>query len=392
MKNLKWHRFVFKVLRSPVRAFLRRKLNMEWVMAEPQKRPFILLANHNTDFDPLLVAAGFHEHMYFVASDHILRWKFAGKLVKFFFAPIARVKATTEARTVMDVIKTVRSGVNVCIFAEGIRSFNGETNEILPSTGKLIKQSGAALITYKLEGGYFTTPLWGSGVRKGRMRGYIEHVYEPEKLKEMSADEINEAIRKDLYLNEYELQKKDPVQYVGKNPAQHLEYALYACPACRGIGRLKSRGELFECECGLKVKYSFYGFFEGADGTTPPFETVLDWDRWQTNFMKQQFSEYRLLSASIPLFSDDGQSLYRFDRCGNTLHMTDGSLSMYNDRLEVRSVDGVTVFPLKDISAMTIHGGNVLIFSTVDGGHYEIRNEKPRSARKYVLSYKLLRS
>lgn len=389
MKHLKWHRFVMWLLRAPVRLFLRLRLNMRWVMAERQSRPFILLANHNTDFDPLLVAVGFHEHMYFVASDHILRWKFAGKLLKFFFAPIARMKATTESRTVMDVIKTVRAGVNVCIFAEGVRSFNGETCKILPSTGKLAKHSGAALITYRLEGGYFTTPLWGHGIRRGRMRGYIQNIYEPEQLAKMSDDEVNAAIKEDLYLDEYSVQRKDPVRFRGKNIAEHLEYALYACPVCESIGRLKSGGDTFCCECGLAVRYNEYGFFEGFNGEKPPFETVLDWDRWQTRFMQEFLENTRETPDSEPLFYDDGQSLFRVDRCGDNTPEGAGRLSMYRDRMEI---SGGSVFPLKDITNMAIHGGKVLIFSTVDGSHYEVKNTEPRSARKYLLAYRLLRS
>jgi hypothetical protein len=326
--------------------------------------------------------------MYFVASDHILRWKFAGKLLKFFFAPIARLKASTESRTVMDIIKAVKAGANVCIFAEGVRSFNGETGEILSSTGKLAKHSGAALITYRLEGGYFTTPLWGHGIRRGRMRGYVKNIYEPEQLARMSAEEVNAAIRDDLYLDEFELQRKDPVRYRGKDVAEHLEYALYACPVCGKIGRMKSSGDVFGCECGFSVRYNEYGFFEGADGSKPPFETVLEWDRWQTRFMEEFTAKARANPPSEPLFSDDGQSLYRFDRCGESEHTGTGRLSMYQGRMELQE----TVFPIESITNMAIHGGKVLIFSTVEGSHYEIKSEDPRSARKYLLVYQLLRS
>jgi 1-acyl-sn-glycerol-3-phosphate acyltransferase len=386
MKHLKAHRFIYSVLRPLVKIFLRFRFNMEWAAAERQKGPYILLANHNTDYDPLLVAAGLHEHMYFVASDHILRWKFAGKLLKIFFAPIARLKASTEARTVMDVINAVRDGANVCIFAEGIRSFNGETGEILSSTGKLVKRSGASLITYRIEGGYFTTPLWGHGIRRGRMRGYVKNIYGPEQLAKMSPDEVNRAIRDDLYVDEFALQRKDPVRYRGKNIAEHLEYALYACPACRRIGRMKSSGDVFGCECGFSVRYSEYGFFEGADGSIPPFENVLDWDRWQDSYMEEFIESIRAKPSSEPLFSDGGQSLFRFDRCGENKFEESGKLTMYRDRMELSG----TSFALTGITNMTIHGGKVLIFSTLDGSHYEIKNEEPRSARKYLLAYRLL--
>jgi hypothetical protein len=104
--------------------------------------------------------------------------------------------------------------------------------------------------------------------------------------------------------------------------------------------------------------------------------------------MEEFTAKARANPPSEPLFSDDGQSLYRFDRCGESeLHGT-GRLSMYPGRMELSG----EVFPVESITNMAIHGGKVLIFSTVDGSHYEIKSENPRSARKYLLAYRLLRS
>ena len=79
--------------------------------------------------------------MYFVGSEHISRWKFFYKLIRFIFAPIMRYKGSVASQTVLEVLRKTRSGENVCIFAEGNRSWDGLTNPILPSTGKMAKKA-----------------------------------------------------------------------------------------------------------------------------------------------------------------------------------------------------------------------------------------------------------
>ena len=107
--------------------------------------------------------------------------------------------------------------------------------------------------------------------------------------------------------------------------------------------------------------------------------------------MKTLFENYRDHSHTEPLFYDDGQTLHRFDRCGETVVLGYGKLLMYRDRLAFLGDGRTDTFYFKDITHMAIHGGKVLVFSTVKGEHYEIKNERPRSARKYLAGYETLK-
>ena len=124
----------------------------------------------------------------------VYRAGFASKVLRYVFEPIAKRKGTSDTVTVMKSIRALREGKNVCLFPEGQKSFNGRTGEIHLATGKLVKASKASLITYKLEGGYFTTPRWGYGIRKGKMHGSIVNIYDPETLEKLSAEEITDII------------------------------------------------------------------------------------------------------------------------------------------------------------------------------------------------------
>ena len=173
------HRIVYAILRWPVALFLWIKFNYRFKVAKGLPDSYIVLSNHVTDFDPLFVALSFPRQMYFVASEHIARWKNAFKFIRFGFDPIMRYKGSVAASTVMEVLRRVRAGNRVCIFAEGARSWDGITNPILPATGKMVKSARCALVTYKIVGGYFASPNWseGCGTRRGFIRGDVVNVY-----------------------------------------------------------------------------------------------------------------------------------------------------------------------------------------------------------------------
>lgn len=157
---MKYHKHYIRVwnfLQFALLPYIKRKFNLSAQVCDIPG-PCLILSNHNTNWDPFLLAAGFPRQMYFVASEHIFRWGFLAAVIHFLVNPIARMKGTTAGDTALTVLRRLKKGANVAIFAEGNRSFAGRTEDILPSTGKLARASGATLVTYRLDGGYFTSP------------------------------------------------------------------------------------------------------------------------------------------------------------------------------------------------------------------------------------------
>ncbi|MEE1066474.1 MAG: hypothetical protein UH249_10130 [Acutalibacteraceae bacterium] len=108
-----------------------------------------------------------------------------------------------------EIKSSLDAGIPVSIFPEGAMTPNGETGFFSPRTGQLIKDSGAALITFKLTGGYMHAPKWAKHLRRGPVHGKVVAEYAPQQLAAMSADEVNALIRRDIYHNEYEHQAKN---------------------------------------------------------------------------------------------------------------------------------------------------------------------------------------
>jgi hypothetical protein len=72
----------------------------------------------------------------------------------------------------MEIMRATKKGKSVCIFAEGVRTWDGVTNPILPSTASLIKAAKCGLVTYRVTGGYFVSPNWSEGgTRRGPISG-----------------------------------------------------------------------------------------------------------------------------------------------------------------------------------------------------------------------------
>ena len=366
------HRFFYRLIRPMAAAFIRLKFGYKYEKAKNLPDNYIVLSNHVTDFDPIFVACSFRRQMYFVGSEHISRWK-VFPLLNYGFAPIIRRKGTVAASTVSDILRKTRKGGSVCIFAEGVRTWDGVTCPILPSTGRLVKSAGCGLVTYRLTGGYFVSPNWseGSGTRRGYIRGQVVNVFTKEQLAEMTNDEVNEIINRDLYENAYERQLAQPRKYKGRNLAERMENLLFICPECGGHDCFSSSGSKVTCgSCGFSFTYDCYGMLEGA-----PFRTVYDFSRWQNERIAEDTAAgtvYSSPDAVLSVISADDET--EADR---------GRLTMDNEAIRC----GGTEITLDEITNMDIHGRHAIVFAA-GGKYYELTPCSGSNALKYLLRYR----
>jgi 1-acyl-sn-glycerol-3-phosphate acyltransferase len=385
MRAIVHHRPVFLVFIGFFKIFLAWKFNSRTRPAQSFPTPCIVLSNHTTSYDPMVLGISFPMLLHYLASDHIFRLGILSRIIIALGDPIPRLKATTEVAATKRILIKLRGGDSVCIFPEGNRTWSGETVEIPESVGKLAKKAGVTLVTYRIRGGYFSSPRWSRYDRKGKLTGSVVSVFSSKQIEGMTAQELGEAIRKDLYVNAYDDKRMEPVAYRGKNLAEDLELALYLCPCCGKIGLLKSKRDTFSCHCGLDLRYNVYGNFETKDGTIPPYPNVLEWFRWQQKRMNDITLDYISKKSKTPLFQDSEQELFLVERASGQRLVGKGRLEFYGDRLQLICAKGdCLVFPLSEVSGMSIHGPKVLVFSTERGESYEVRTEIRRSAVKYL--------
>ena len=361
-------RFFYVLLRGPIcRLFCLEHEDPEI------NGPCLIVANHVTDWDPLLLAMSFPRlPLYYVASEHIFRQGLISRVLLWLMEPIARRKGAAGTDTVKACLRHLKDGHAVCLFAEGDATWDGRTAQVFPATGKLARSSGAWFLTYRLEGAYLSKPRWGRGIRRGSVSGHPVKLYSPEELRAMKAEEITAAINRDLYEDAWERQRENPVSFRSRHPAEKLETALFLCPKCKRFGTLQSHKSILTCDCGLWLRVLDTGFFDPPE----PFSTVAQWEDWQQGVLADtDFPEGK------EIFRDSNLELYRVSTDHKDRFLAKGALVLFPECL---CLDAHR-FPLERISTMAMVQRRRLLL-TCDNEYYELRTTKDINLRKY-LSY-----
>ena len=378
MSEEKRLKFIWRCLCTVGRPFLKHKFAFHYEKNN-LSCPSLIIANHVTSWDPMLLAITFPKnHLHFVASDHIFRWGKISKIIEWLVAPVARRKGASGSHTAMECMRLLREGRSVCIFGEGEVTWDGRSQAIAPGTGSLAKSAGAALITYRFDGGALTRPRWSSSIRKGKMTGKVIRVYTPDELAHMSTEEIGVAINRDLYTDAFEEQKKNPIAFRGKNLAEHIEASLFLCPKCKKIGNLKSEGNYLRCSCGLELEYTPQCSFSPEK----PFTNYQEWDDWQHQALQKNEFQH-----DDVLFSDDDVLWFE---------IKDGEKPL-QDRVKLW-IDRDGIFHCGDqsvsmhrISNMAMVQANKLFFS-VGPQYFELKSDQQVvNFRKYLAAWKIFK-
>lgn len=381
----------------PIMAFVfKRKANYVWDDLSNIEGPYLLLSNHNTNYDPIFIGIATRNQLYFVSSEHVMRNKFLGGLLNFFLHPILHLKGKAGVKTISDMLRCLKAGYNVAIFPEGNRSFNGVTCDFLPTIGKLARKSGAKLVTFRMEGGYFTQPRWAFTDRCGKLYGHLVHVYDVDELQSMTDDEINDAIRRDIAEDAYETQAREHIAFKGKRLAYGLETTLFTCPKCRKIGHLHSGDNKLICDCGYSLTFNPYGELIAADGSSTTIRALDTMQRDNLTVLVQSLQTARALGeirpdrigndTPGPIFSDDVTVMAIEDH--KIISTRTGVLSAYHDHAEF---DGRTFLP-ENIAGMAIRSRNTIVLYSADTGvQYEIKgNSEVYCALKYLYLYEIV--
>lgn len=367
------HRILFELIRPVGYLLAKWKLGYTYDKLPKMEEPYILLSNHVSNWDPILVGLSTRSQVYFVASEHISRWK-VFPLLKFIFDPIIRYKGTVGVQTVKEILKKVKEKKSVAFFPEGVRTFDGVTMPIVASTAKVVKRSGLALVTYQLQGGYFASPNWvEKGLRRGYFHGSPVKVYSSEEIKNMSADEVARIINEDLHVDAYAFQIDHHYPYKGDHLAEHLENILFVCPKCHSVHTMRSVNDRFYCEsCGYETVYDKYGTLTSTMDIPEKerFTTVRDWSVWQREQVDRKIEENERIQAKGNL---------TVIKEGTEEEVERGEITFQNGVLSI----GDHSFEAGKIPEIEIHGQHELVFG-LEGIYYELHVDPPYAANSFL--------
>ena len=379
-KNKKWIRPRHTVVRHTLGIFFRAYCGLKYGarirgFKEEEKRPYLVLFNHQTGFDQFFVALSFRQHLYFLASEDIFSKGFLSTLLRYLVAPIPIKKQTTDIRAIMNCMRVAKEGGSIAMAPEGNRTYRGKTEYMSPTIAPLARKLGMPIVLYHIKGGYGVQPRWADNVRRGRMECYVSEVIYPEEYATLTDDELFTKIRDGLYVDEA---NADNVYY-SKKSAEHIERVIYYCPNC-GFSQFESAGDTVECKkCHLKARYLPTTELRGV-GTELPYRFLSDWYDAQSAFMN---SSDPLSLTHSPIFVDKSSFSLVVANKKKVLIDKSAEISLYGNAIRIKAASESFDFEFDKCSAVTILGRNkVNIYH--DGNIYQLKGAKSFNGLKYV--------
>lgn len=382
-KDTKWRKFRHSVVRNvgywiarPIVHF-RYGIKIE-KFKEQEKRPYLILLNHQTPFDQFFVGMTLRGVVYYMATEDIFSNGWTSKVIKYLIAPIPIKKQTTDIRAVLNCLKVAKEGGSICIAPEGNRTYSGRTEYMNPSIVSLARKLGMPILLYRIEGGYGSEPRWSDVVRRGKIRVFCARAIKPEEYAEMTDDELFNVIRDTLYVDE----AREDFVYKHKKLAEYLERAIYYCPYC-GLSEFESHDDIIKCkQCNREIRYLPNKTLEGV-GFDFPFKFIANWYDAQKDYMNSlDVTAY----GSGAIYTDRARisEVLVYDR--KVPLCLDAEITLCGDRITARG-EGVDLeFPFDEASAVTVLGKNKA--NIYHGGKiYQLKGGKRFNALKYVHIY-----
>ena len=340
--------------------------------------PFLLVSNHTTEFDPIFLSIAAGKPLRFVANEHIMRKGFGTRFLTAFFHPIVHRKGRDGLRSAAEILRSLRRGENVMLFPEGNRTFNGVTMELMPATAKLAVKSGAALVTYRLKGGFLTQPRFSTSIRRGFVRAELVRIYTPEELSEMSGEAVASAMEEDLYEDAYRTQETEPQEFSGKRLAEGLESTIFSCPVCGGFRCLNGKDRILSCGCGFLAEYRKDGLLHAGEQSF----TLYELDRLQREALLRKSEN-----------AGDAEALFR-DPVSVRYISEDHSVRKEEWLNLSGAKDGLTIgdrhFPWKEVRSLSVYSRNsVTLFLGDSWEHLDIHGDTGFNALGYLYLYQM---
>jgi len=213
---------------------------------------------------------------------------------------------------------------------------------------KLIKKLELDVVTCRVLGGYLSKPRWAKEKRKNRrIELHYDLTIPKEKIKEMTISQINETVKKALYVNAYDVQRKEMIPRPGDNLASGLEDILYVCPVCESIHTMQTKKNTISCKaCKTEGQYNVYGFIQGFK-----YDNLVDWDQFQRQY-KEKLKQTKIETSghlftyqqSIADLADVGDIKLTYDQ--NVLYI-EGAV---DEKIDVKDIINPVVTFRRDLT------------------------------------------
>lgn len=153
----------------------------------------LILANHQSFLDPLVVGLPFRRPISFLARDSLFRAPVVGWILKnTHVMPINQQAASTAS--LRDTIKRLQDGWLVGIFPEGTRSPTGAIGQMKPGFAAIIRRAKHPVYPVGISGAYDALPLGGWFLKPARVRVVFGEPLTVEQLNQYSSRDQDQEL------------------------------------------------------------------------------------------------------------------------------------------------------------------------------------------------------
>jgi 1-acyl-sn-glycerol-3-phosphate acyltransferase len=156
----------------------------------PKDGPLIVVANHVSYLDPMIVGSSLPREFHFLAKEELFQGRILGWLLpRLNTRPIRRGAGTVQA--IRDCEDALAKGHAVIIFPEGTRSTDGQLQEAKGGAAMIAERTGATILPIYLDGTFRAWPAGAAYPRPARIRIIIGDPFSPSEF----ADEQDRKLR-----------------------------------------------------------------------------------------------------------------------------------------------------------------------------------------------------
>lgn len=247
------------------------------------KKPYLLIGNHATQHDPLIVGMVIKRYPYPVANAFLYTSKIQKFLLTRVVHSISKRKGQSDAQTIRKIIRSIKDEQRpVMLFPEGNATYYGEQSPVdYVSTSKLIKKLGVDVVFVNIRGGFLSHPRWGTYRKGGHFHSHFYQLFSKEDVSNLAATDIAISLEKAIQFNDFKWNEQEKHTYKLKGRADGIEHYLYYCPTCQNNQTLYGKDEHIICkQCGI------VGSFNQYSKLNSPYPSLVHWGNDQINHIE----------------------------------------------------------------------------------------------------------
>lgn len=244
------------------------------------KGAYVLLANHEAQFDVANIVCATSRPMTFVASNSFYNsLPIHGIMEK--LAVIPKQQFQTSLSEMKKIKAVIDSGNPLTIYPAGLMCEDGLSTPIPRGTYEFLRWLDADVYIAKTSGTYFTMPKWTKGLRPGRTYMDIYRLFTKEELRSLSIEEIKKRADDALLFDAYREQESLRCRYAKNDNIEGLQNVLYMCPHCENEFTMgvKNKHSIFCESCGYEEQSDKYAFLHVKSKIGKEIRYVSDWSR-----------------------------------------------------------------------------------------------------------------